>query len=338
MKKVFVKILKVMFIITALILFLICGLIINNRIYYNKYSRVDTGAETLTENELTAIASIYQYLKDFGNDIYNGFSSQSNLIIYNRKYEFLLTDNEYEDEWKFIDYSEIVGKNIYRRKANNPKAFAVKINNHWAGSFTTHNYFIVSFLEQVPIFVPPQFFSLDDIAYKSVVVHEMSHALQGDRDNSRVETAEFIGKELNVYSGNSDYNNLIKQEGKIMEEAINLTDKVKITTKILEFIETRDHRRNICGMTNSEIFAEKEHEWLEGTARYAEYIASAGSKSMTVKNLGKITQQTADYYALGMAEIILINNLNITDWQHKLFYDKYTPEDILREYLNYMMR
>lgn len=332
------KILKVMFIITVFIILLICGLMMNNRIYFNKYSRIDTSAETLTDHELTAIASIYQYIKDFGNDIYDGFSTQSNLIIYNREYEFLFTDDEYENEWKFISYSDIVGKNIYRRKANKPKAFAVKIQNHWAGSFPTYDYYHVSFFEKVPIIVPPQIFSLDDVAYKSVVIHEMVHALQGNRDSYRVEAAEYIGKVLNGYYGNSVFNNQIKQEGKILEEAVNLTDKMKIAAKMREFIETRDDRRNMCGMTDSEIFAEKEYEWLEGMARYAEYIASAGSKSKVAKNLGNIAQKTAEddgrYYVLGMAEIILINKLNIIDWQHKLFYDKYTPEDILREYLS----
>lgn len=337
MKKVFMKTLKVIFIITALIILLICGLIINNRIYYSMYNKVDTSAETLTDNELTIIASIYQYLKDFGNDIYDDFSSQSTLIIYNRKYEFLLTNNDYEDDWELVGYGDIVRKNIYRRKANNPKAFAIKIHNHWAGSFSTSDYYHVSFLEQVPIIVPPQIFSLDDIAYKSVVVHEMVHALQGDRDCTRVEAAEYIGDVLNVYQSDNNFINLIKQEGKILDEAVKLTDETKIITKIREFIETRDNRRNTCGMTDSEIFAEKEYEWLEGMARYAEHIASTGSKSMVAKHLGNIAQKSAEddkYYVLGMAEIILINKLYITDWQHKLFYKKYTPEDILREYLS----
>ena len=315
---------------------LICGLIINNRIYYSKYNKVNTNTEILTDNELKDIASVYQYITDFGNDIYNGFDTQTELIIYNREYEFLFTDDEYGDEWKFIGHDEITEKNIYRRKADTPQAFAIKLYNHWVASFCTHDYYNVSILEQVPVFMPPQMFLLDDIAYKSIIVHEMVHALQGNRDSYRVDAAEHIHNVCSAYYGNNDFNNLIKQEGKILKEAINLTDIAEITSKVHEFIAIRDSRRNTCGMTYDEISSEKEIEWLEGMARYAEYIASKGSKSIIAKNLDDITQKVVvssddRYYALGMAEIMLIKKLNITDWQQKLFHEKYTPEDILTQ-------
>lgn len=71
-------------------------------------------------------------------------------------------------------------------------------------------------------------------------------------------------------------------------------------------------------MTNDEIKNEMDFEWLEGMARYAEYTASAGSKSIVSRKLINIFEKVAIngddiYYTLGMAQVILIQKLETDD-------------------------
>lgn len=47
-------------------------------------------------------------------------------------------------------------------------------------------------------------------------------------------------------------------------------------------------------MTEEEIESEIGIEWLEGIARYAEYILSEGSKSLIARNLDKISKKAGD--------------------------------------------
>lgn len=118
--------------VIGLILLISIGLIINNRIYYVKYSNKDTSLDYLTSDEIAQVQKVYSYLGQKGNDIMNGFDGEStDLIIYNEKYEFLLCHEEKSSEWEYIGYNSEIGKNIYRRVADNSQAFAVKVDDRW---------------------------------------------------------------------------------------------------------------------------------------------------------------------------------------------------------------
>ena len=329
---------RVLLVFLAGILLIIIGLIINNRIIYGKYSSVNVDSSTLSVSELEDVADTYSYLSGHGNEIFKGFDQSIDLVVFNRKYEFLFTNKDYSGEWSYLGNDNATGKKIYSRAADSPQAFAVKVGDTWAGSFNTHDYFNLSILQQVPIFMPPQLFTYDKIGYRSLVIHEMMHAYQGKCDYDRVDKDEHIHNVCeNLYS-NTSFNRYIEQEGALLEEAAQLTDKSKIASQVYEFLSTRDKRRSECGISDADINNEQEFEWLEGCARYAEYISSNGSKSSISKSLSDISEKVKTrseerYYALGMAEILVIKQLDIENWQHKLLYEGYTPEALLREYV-----
>ena len=237
--------------------------------------------------------------------------------------------------WQEIQTMEN-GKKIYRRKAQSPQAFATKIGDTWAGSFDTYGYFNCALLEQIPMVIPPQLLVYDSIGYRSIVVHEMIHAYQGRCDNERVDEAEHLKNIDEPFIQNMAFNRSIEEEGKILEEALASKDNEK--QLIQSFLNVRDERRKQCGMTEEEIWREQEFEWLEGGARYGEYIASQGTKSIVSKNLGNISEKVKTrgddrFYTLGMAQILLIKKMQIPNWQSKLLKEGYTPEKILREAL-----
>lgn len=336
MKKALKIIGKCLLILLVTIFVIIVGLIINNRIYYIKFSSADIDSNNLSKSEIDTAENILSWLDDNGDEIFDGFDGSIDMILFNRGYEFLFTTKEYTG-WEFVS-SCFEGKSIYRRKANNPQAFATKVGGGWAGSFTTYDYFNVSLLEQIPIVVPPQLLSYDDIGYRSIVVHEMLHAYQGKCDYDRVDKAEHIKNVNSGYFISEKFNNYINQEGELLEKAIN-TDYNSIDETVSDFLSVRDKRREELKLSEVEIANEQKLEWLEGSARYAEYIAAKGSKSSISKGLINIsekvkTQSDDRYYTLGMAQILLIKRLDIVDWQEKLFYKGYTPESLLREYIS----
>lgn len=325
-----------MLILLIIILVVIVGLIINNRICYFSYSSADINSNTLSKSEIDTAENTLSWLDNNGNEIFDGFDGSIDLILFNRSYEFLITANKYND-WEYVS-SCADGKSIYRRKANNPQAFATKIGYTWAGSFNTYDYFNVSLLEQIPIIIPPQLLTYDDIGYRSFIIHEMLHAFQGKCDYDRVDKTEHLENICSSYFGYKEFNNYIKQEGELLEKAINTTDS-SVDEIVSEFLSVRDKRREECKIRDVDITNEQELEWLEGSARYAEYIASQGTNNSISKGNANISEKVKiqgddRYYTLGMAQILLIKRLDIAEWQEKLLYKGYSPESLLREYIS----
>lgn len=286
------NILKVLLI---LVVVFILGLIINNRIYYLIYSKVNTKSAVLTKSEINDAYNIYNYLSKNGDKIYKGFDGEStDLILYNEKYEFLLSKGKLKNnnnEWKYMEYNKKLSKYIYRRKANNPQAFAVKVEDRWVGSFDTHDYYNKSVLEQVPIFMPPQGLKADKEYYNAIVIHEMAHAYQGNLNYKRVDEDEHYDNVCSSYFGKNDFEDLIYKETVYLEKTAKVKDDSKRKEYISKFLELRKERRENSNMSSSDIKKEQELEWLEGTGRYAEYYASRNSKSTIAKDLGNVSKE-----------------------------------------------
>lgn len=326
---------RILLIVVSTILIFVIGLIINNRICYWLCSDFDNIATELTEQEIETVQAIYNYIDQ--KQIFNEFTSQQvDLIIYNKKFEFLFSSQQEGSDWDYLNYNADMKKYLYRRVANNSQAFAVKVDNRWVGSFPTYNYYNQSIIDTIGVIIPPQLFSADKDYYRGIVIHEMVHAYQGNLNNARVDEDEHLHEIGSAFYNNKRFNNFIKEEGEYLEKAIRTEDKELVLTYIMKFLETRANRRVSCDMSEEEISAEKELEWLEGIARYAEYIASEGTKSIIGKNLGQITKKVGTknddrYYTTGMAQMLILQKLNI-DFEDNIFTNNITLEECLQQY------
>lgn len=313
---------------------LILGLIINNRICYFIFSHKDIASEQLSEAEKEAVYQVYDYLKENGEDIFPGFDdSSTDLIIYNEKYEFLFSVNEEEMGWVRLEYNTETERSIFRREAEGSTAFAVKVNGRWVGSFDTMAAYNKEITKIIPPVMPPQLFMMDELYYRGIVIHEMVHAFEGNKDNARVDADEHIHHLCSEYYDNSQFEKLIKQEARYLKAAMSADKQADITKNVKLFIETRKERHIKCHMSKEQIHNEAELEWLEGLARYAEYYVSKGSSKAIVKNMLKIEGKAAvhsdeRYYALGMAQAMILEKLN-RDWKMKVLKENYTLEECL---------
>lgn len=326
---------RILLTVAIVIVILVVGLIINNRVYYIKYSTVDTKKDYLSEKDISRAHEIFQYLNDDGNSIFNGFDGNDmNLLLYNEVYEFLFSDFQPSGlEWTYIGKDEALDRSIYRRKAENSQAFAVKIDSTLVGSFPTKDTYHKQILSEIPIFFPPQLVSADELYYRAIVIHEIAHAFQGKYNSYRLDKAEHLHNVCSTYYTDSKFNSLIEKEGEYLEAAIKASDSTTALENVQAFLDTRAQRRNDFSMTNQQILEEQEMEWLEGLARYAEYKASQGSSSTIAKGLTNISQKvktTGDdrYYTLGMAEYMVILKLDPA-YEKSIINDNVALEDIL---------
>ncbi|HAW71250.1 MAG TPA: hypothetical protein DCX37_08755, partial [Firmicutes bacterium] len=74
------------------ILVVVLGLIVNNRLCALKYNKLDTESDILTTAEILAVKSANDFLCNNGDDIIKGFKEDTDLIIFNDRYEFLISD------------------------------------------------------------------------------------------------------------------------------------------------------------------------------------------------------------------------------------------------------
>ena len=320
----------------GIIVVIIMGLFINNRIMAAKYSKVSTNAANLSNAEIEAVNQVYTFLNNNGEEIFKGFNGKDmDLIIYNDSYEFLLCNNENNNEWEPIGKNDELNKNIYRRNANNPQAFAVYVDDRWVGSMSTINSFNKSFTKNTGYIFPPQIVMLDQQHYRGVVIHEMLHAFQGKNNDLRVRNTKSLDGICSNYYDDNKFNELMIEEGYYLEHAIKATNKETIIEYAKGFIDTRQKRRIECNMSKIEIENEADFEWLEGLARYAEYKSSADSKSLVRKNMDKIEQkvkikQDDRYYALGMAEALVLDKLQ-KDWKDEMFDKDFSLENKIED-------
>lgn len=339
MRKAFKKILFIF--ATAISIFLL-GLIINNRILYLHYINIDTKKDYLSEKDINRIHNVFDYLSAEGESILTGFDGNGmSLLIYNEAYEFLFSDSQpMGKEWTYIGTDKYLDKLIYRRPADNSQAFAVKIDSSWVGSFATMDTYHKQMLREIPIFYPPQLISFDEQYYMAIVIHEMTHAFQGNYNSDRVEKAGHIHNVCSKYYADKLFNQLINEEAEYLELALqsNNTDIVRENVQL--FIQTRSRRRKECHMTDMDNHNEQEMEWLEGLARYSEYRASQNSTSLIAKGLPNISEKVKvksddRYYTLGMAEYMIILKLDST-YELKILEENDTLEHILSELCLYV--
>lgn len=320
--------------ILGLILLGVIGLIVNNRILALKYNNLSTDEGTLTSSEILAVKGVYDYLKEDGEDIFEGFKGNTDVIVFNDKYEFLICDDNSEVGWEHIEDNDVLNKSIYRRYADNSQAFAVLVNGEWVGSMSTKDTFNKNMANSVPVFFPIQAVIADDEQYKAIVIHEMVHAYEAKNNSERFSRIEKLHNISENYYDDKIFNEMIVQEASYLEKAIAAEKNEDIVEYVEKFLETRDRRREDCNMSIVEIQNEVEFEWLEGLARYAEFKASADSKSLVARNLGDIESKVrikADdrYYTLGMAQALVLDKLN-EEWKKDLFKGDFLMEEFLK--------
>jgi len=298
----------------------------------------------LSPDDKLGLTELFRLKKERGDRVWPGFTAADiPLILFNDSHDFLVGAANPPPPWEVVEKDDFEGKPYFRRAHDKDlQAFALGYGRHWAGSLAT-----IEFMNsgQSSLKISPDFWVV-------LALHEMFHAFQADLAPERFREA------LAVYAFDDRYPYKDKEfaaawnaEGAALAQALGAPDGAGAGQSAREFQRLRQERRKKAGFSPDLLAFERELEWLEGLAKYAEIsfyesaAAAGGQESAPVrfkprffifqmdfvrleKNLGG---QDGDlrFYLSGMAQARLLDRLK-PDWKSKVRIADLALEEFLK--------
>lgn len=295
------KILSIVFKVLKWLLLTVLLILCISAIYNQFLPEESEEVEYLSEAQKGYISEAFHLQSNLGDEIFPNWSDHSvPVIVYNEKYAFLVGMKNPDDgwrkmpadilrgeEWGLVQSDDFFGDSYYRQKLSDseitPENFTVKVGDRWVATLQTREYaeiaFYNGFKEELPtvvssVFPYKLFWNLimgNSENYVVGLVHESFHALQGIRVPGRLSSAENINSVESQYPWENEQNQQgWTQEADLLIKAYQSSSELEARKLINRFLEVRENRRMNADLSAEEIRYEKEREWLEGMAKYAE--------------------------------------------------------------------
>ena len=277
--------------------------------------------------------------------------------------------------WELVPDDSLGGQPYYRQLLpdpdRSPENFTVLVGDRWVATLQTREFMLISFASgfrsELPAFAQPIFpyrfaFRLlvdGDEGYISLLLHEAFHAFEGNQVADRLASAERVMQ----YEGQYPWDQTTSEESwkrelDLLYQAATADSEAQAIDLARQFLARRDQRREITGLSGQLIDFEREREWLEGLAKYAEleigrvaeespsyrpsdaiqanpdfnhYIGRGKFQANQMNELKRRTSQEGEirFYYTGMAQAVLLDRLR-PDWKRMAFGEGVYLEDILR--------
>ncbi|HEU0295748.1 MAG TPA: hypothetical protein VFR47_23615 [Anaerolineales bacterium] len=303
-----------------------------------------------------------------GDQVWPGWgSTEIPIILSNDSYEFLFDyRGQPPAEWSLIADDDLAGKPFFRRTADDPQNFAVRVGDIWTASIGTKNnmdvFLIDTFRDMFPTPIkqifPYRFLIQPSETQLGGLLHETFHVFQYQIAPDRVTEAESIHKLGDQYeSSSASLNTEWRQESALLADAMEAESQAEKINLVRQFLTIRDARRKDYQLSTELIDYERWLEWEEGTAKYIEVaILKAASESAEYQPLPEMqndpdfnsyqkfdqrwsqeliqlryqtTSGETQFYMTGMAQAFLLDEL-MPDWKDKYWGDGVFLEDLLR--------
>ena len=355
--------------VSVLVLFGLCLLLSIVSLFGNRKLPVEGRSELLDDVDKARLLESLHLKATLGDQVWQGWGSADiPVIVWNRSYEFLVEYNgEAPAGWSGVSGHDLDGQEYFRRNADNPQNFAVRVGDTWAASIanknTTDVFLITAFQENLPTPVkqvfPYRFLIQPSETQMGGLLHETFHVFKYQNAPGRMEAAESmhgLGDEYELAF--ESFNTEWRQEAGLLAEALNAETQNEKADFVRQFLELRDSRREDYKLDNDLIDYERWLEWEEGTAKYievailrlanetAEYQPVPGMNEdpdfkhyQTIgqrwsQELFQLRYQTSPgesrFYATGMAQAFLLDDL-MPDWKEQYWMEAVFLEDLLRQ-------
>jgi hypothetical protein len=304
-----------------------------------------SGSEVLSPADKAELAEILRLKTELGDQVWPGLSRLDiPLILYDERSEFLAGEADPASPWQAVKGDNFLGRPYFRRPAENPQSFAIAVGTRWAGSIGT--------LELMNSQIP---FRLSREFHIVLALHEVFHAFQATLAPQRFARARSVYKSEDKYPyQDPQFSSAWNSEGEALADAIRATEEGAVSGLVQRFLDMREARRTQVALNPELISYERELEWLEGLAKYAEVqfynlSASRASEAAYVdyrsghpfwpadlarlrRNLGG---QEGDlrFYLSGAAQAMLLDRLS-PRWKAKALEEKSNLDDCLRAAVN----
>jgi hypothetical protein len=296
----------------------------------------------LSAQDKTEIAEVLKLKAEAGDKVWPGLAAADlPLILFNARYEFLVGAANPPVPWEVLKDESFQGKPYSRRLVDRPQNFAVKVGAAYAGSASS----LELMNNKGPMKIGLDF-------HVVLVLHEIFHAYQADQDAARFDRALAVYKvEKNYPFQDKDMAAAWVTEGAALAQALKAPTYDEAVRLAQKFLEIRDARRGAARLSPELADYERELEWLEGLAKYAEVrfyelAASRADQTASIKfNPGlpfflqwdfvrlekQMGTQEGDlrFYLSGMAQARLLDRLS-PDWKSRTALGKVYLEGLLR--------
>lgn len=336
------------------------------------------------------IAEVTHLRRELGDVVWPGWGGADiPVVLFNERYAFLAIIENPPDGWRLPRHGEVSGSawevvpgddldgQAYFRQAVEDANraignFTVILDERWAASMATQEWgeiaFRTGFREDLPPLVREvfpyglayrQLFGRSDV-YLGGLAHEAFHAYQGEAARDRLVEAEQAAALVDEYPWSEEAVRLWRAEASLLRQALQSGPDGEAAALAGQFLAARDERRASTQLGADFIAMERQREWLEGLAKYAEL--SLGRAAAVTAGYAPVPAMQADrgfkgwggyaafydqqvgqmdklvepgetwFYYSGMAQAALLDRFQ-PGWKEKAFEPGVFLEDLLRESL-----
>jgi hypothetical protein len=255
--------------------------------------------ERLSEADKARLAETLHLRQSLGEAVWPGWGAADiPVILYNEGYAFLVgmadppagwatvpRGAQRGGLWEAVAGDLFEGQTYYRRVLADaeatPQAFVVRVGERWVASMTTLEWTRIKLRtdmrSQLPAFLGPLVpYRLVTWAFGSdwhmaAVGHESFHALQGQMAPERLAAAEAVNQLAGDYPwDDAAFRQAWAEELNLLRRAMRAETQEEATALAQVFLEARETRRSEAGLSAALADFERQREWLEGLAKYAE--------------------------------------------------------------------
>jgi len=278
--------------------------------------------------------------------------------------------------WEPVPDDTFAGQVYHRQKLADPNItpenFTVLVGDRWVATLQVKEYMEVAFYAGFRADLPPllrpvvpyrllwRLLMRDTDSYIAALLHEDFHSFQGTIAPDRLAAAENVNRFEPQYPWEDEtLAEGRQQEMEFLASAVRAASTAEAADLAGQFLSARAARRDATGLTADLVDYERQREWLEGLAKYAEvsigraaartasyaplpevladpvFASYANSEAYYAGQLGEVTRtlgragDTRFYYS-GMAQAVLLDRL-LPGWQARAFEPAVTLEDLLRD-------
>jgi hypothetical protein len=348
-----------------------------------------TVVDRLSAASKAQVAEVIHLRQTLGDQVWPGWGEADlPVLLFNEQYAFLVGLPDPPDGWRLplkagisgaaweqVPGDDFYGQPYYRQPVQDANHtignFIAQVGSSWAPAMGTQEWGRISFQRGFRNDLPPlvrevfpyglayrQLFGRSDV-YLSGLEHEAFHAFQAATATQRLVEAEKTGTLVDRYPWDTaGVTSAWRSELSLLRQALQSSSDAEAKRLAGQFLSARQQRRQSTGLSAEFVDLERQREWLEGLAKYAElslgraaavtpgynpvpemkadqgFNGWAGYRKFYDQQVGQMDKITSAgetwFYYSGMAQAVLLDRL-MPGWKGPAFQPGVFLEDLLKE-------
>lgn len=323
--------------------------------------------DRLSEADKARLEEFLHLRQTAGESVWPGWGQADiPVILYNEGYAFLVGVPDPPVGWSTVPQGVqrggpwepvagdlFAGQAYYRQALADPKvtpqAFVVQVGDRWVASMTTLEWTRIKLRTdmqaELPSFLGPLvpyrlvIWAFESDWHIAAVGHEAFHALQGWLAPDRVAAAEYANEAADAYPWDEAvFRAAWAKELDLLRQAMQAETDEAAMELARAWLAAREARRQAAGLSAALIDFERQREWLEGLAKYAELAlwrqgATAGYEPVAAMAAVPDFRTYAGFEQRWSSELVTLGNqagagetrFYYTGWAQAVLLDRLAP-------------